>query len=276
MGKLLLTVGMVLLGFFFGVGAVGLKSAGTKFAFKGSLENELSVRQEAQLAHRKTAWLMILMLAAIAETPAQTAKKISLSLDDCLVRAIRTNLEVAVEVINPQLAGLSVSGAKEKFLPALSFAFQRSHTNQASYSWIQAADQLLSTYSDYSAGVSQLIPTGGKVDLSLESYRNDSNAQFQTINPYYGSTLTFNFTQPLLKGFGFTASRKEILVAENNEKISQNDFKDVLLRTINNVDEAYWNLVYSIDALEVSRQSLQLAEGLLEKNRKEIDRKSVV
>ena len=211
-----------------------------------------SVRQEAQVFHRKSAWLVIFVLSALTVSLAQTEKKISLSLEDCLVRAIRTNLEVAVEVINPELARLSVAGAKEKFLPSLSLNFERSHTNQASYSFIQAADQLITTYSDYSAGVSELVPTGGKVNVSVETYKNDSNAQFQTINPYYGSTLTFNLTQPLLKDFGFTASRKEILVAREQPRIAENDFKDVLLKTVYTVDEAYWKLVYSIDSLEVS------------------------
>jgi outer membrane protein TolC len=233
--------------------------------------NLKSDNQEAQVPYRKIAWRIFLVALIFSSLQAQTAKKISLSLDDCLVRAIKNNLEVAVEVITPELAGLSVSGAKEKFLPALGLSYRRQHTNQASYSWIQSSDKLTATYSDYSAGVDQLIPTGGKLSLSLESYMNDSNTRFQTINPYYGSTLTLDFTQPLLKDFGFRASRKEILVAQNNQKISENEFRDVLLRTIYNVEEAYWNLAYSIDALEVRRQSLRLAQDLLEKNRKEID-----
>ncbi len=126
-------------------------------------------------------------------------------------------------------------------------------------------------FSDYSAGIDQLIPTGGRFSLSLDSYKNDSNTKFQTINPYYGSTLSIGFTQPLLKDFGFKVSRNEILVAQNNQKISGNEFRSVLLRTIYDVEEAYWNLVYSIDTLEVKRQSLGLAQDLLEKNQKEIN-----
>jgi outer membrane protein TolC len=226
--------------------------------------------QEAQVPYRRMALLILLLIFSFSGLPAQSEKRVSLSLEDCLVRAIQHNLEVAVEVINPELARLSVAGAGEKFLPTLGFSFNSSHTNQASYSWIQASDQLSTKYSNYSAEVSELIPTGGKLSLSVESYMNDSNAKFQTINPYYGSTLTLGFTQPLLRDFGFTASRREILVAQNNQKISENDFRDVLLRTINSVDQAYWNLVYSINSLEVMRQSLRLAEDLLEKNKKEI------
>jgi len=212
-----------------------------------------------------------IFLSFPSTSPAQQGRKQSLSLDDCIIRAVKNNLGVAVEMITPELADLSLSRAKEKFLPTLGFRYGQQSTNSPSYSWIQASQQLITTYSTYTAAVDQLIPTGGTISLSLDTYKNDSNTRFQTINPYYGSTLTIGFTQPLLKDFGFKISRQEILIAQNNQEISSNDFKDVLLMTIYSVEEAYWNLVYSIDALEVKRQSLRLAQDLLDKNRKEID-----
>ncbi|OGD17779.1 MAG: hypothetical protein A2W03_11810 [Candidatus Aminicenantes bacterium RBG_16_63_16] len=228
-------------------------------------------RQEAKVPYRERLLGIFLILVSFSGLRAQTEKKISLSLEDCLVRAIKSNLEVAVEIINPEIARLAAAGAGEKFLPALGLRFRRQSTNQASYSWIQASDRLTATYSEYSAGIEQLIPTGGTLSLALESTMNDSNTRFQTINPYHGSTLTFDFSQPLLKDFGPKASRNEILIARNFQKISESDFRDVLLRTIYGVDEAYWNLVYSIDSLEVRRQSLRLAQELLDKNQKEIE-----
>ncbi len=226
--------------------------------------------QEAKVPYRVRLLWILMVLLSFSGLRAQPGKKISLTLEDCLVRAIKGNLEVAVEVIGPEVARFAVSGAGEKFLPALGFSYRKQRTNQASYSWIQSSDRLMGTYTQYSAGVEQLIPTGGKLGLSYESIMNDSNTRFQTINPYYGSTLTLDFNQPLLKDFGPKASRHEILIAQNNEKITENEFRDVLLRIIYSVDEAYWNLAYSIDSLEVSRQSVRLAQELLEKNQKEI------
>jgi len=91
------------------------------------------------------------------------------------------------------------------------------------------------------------------------------------MNPTYGNTLRFNFTQPLLKGFGFNVSRREIIVARNNLDISVNQFQSVLMDTIYKVQEAYWNLVYSIEDHKVKQQSLQLARDLLAKNKKEVE-----
>jgi len=201
---------------------------------------------------------------------AQQSKR-SLSLEDCIVGAMKNNLHVAVEVLNPEMADLSVSRANEKFMPFFSIDYNDQQTNSASYSWIDAADQVSSTRTDYIVSLNQTIPTGGAFSVSLSSYINETNRRLQTINPRYGSTLAFDFTQPLLKNFGFKISRREIIVAKNNREISENQFQQTLLDTIYNVEVAYWILVYSIENLKVQRQSLQLARDLMEENQRKIE-----
>lgn len=212
-----------------------------------------------------------LILLILPFSWSQQQKQKELSLEDCIFHAMKRNLGVAVEILNPELADISISSAKEKFMPSIGFQFFGRRTNSASYSWIDAAEDVTASYNDYSVQISQLIPTGGSFAVSLDTYKNDTNRKFQTINPRFESTLSFDFTQPLLRGFGFRVSRKEILVAQNNKEISENEFKRVLLETIYAVEEAYWNLVYSIETLKVRRQSLKLARDLLEKNQKEVE-----
>ncbi len=49
----------------------------------------------------------------------------SLTLEECLISALKNNLNVAVQVLNPELSGFSVQLAQEKFLPSLSFGFRK-------------------------------------------------------------------------------------------------------------------------------------------------------
>jgi len=214
--------------------------------------------------------LLILSLATVFLAQ-EKEKALSISLENCILSAMKNNLTVAVEVLNPELADVSISRAQEKFLPSLSFGFTKRSNNSASYSWIDAAGSVITKYNDYSAQINQLIPTGGSFYISLEAYKNDSNRSFQTINPRFGSTLTLNFTQPLLKDFGFAINRREIIIARNNLDVSENQFKKVLQDTIYNVEEAYWNLVYSIEDLKVKRQSLKLAQDLLAKTQRAVE-----
>jgi len=208
---------------------------------------------------------------ATASFAQQEEKALSLSLEDCILKALKNNLGVAIEVLNPELADISVSRAQEKFLPSLSFDYGRRSTNQASYSWIEATENVISNYTNYSAQISQLIPTGGSLSISLSNYLNDTNRRTNTINPIYSSTLRFNFTQPLLKNFGFKVAHREIIIAKNNVDMSENQLKRVLQQTIYNVEEAYWNFVYNIEILKVRKQSLKLAQDLLEKNKRAVE-----
>jgi outer membrane protein TolC len=75
----------------------------------------------------------------------------------------------------------------------------------------------------------------------------------------------------LLRNFGVKVSRREIIVARNNLDISVSQFEKTLLDTVYRVQEAYWNLVYTIDDYKVKQQSLQLAQDLLSKNKKEVE-----
>ena len=214
--------------------------------------------------------VIFLTLVMTTASLAQQEKK-ALSLEDCVLKAMKNNLGVAVEILYPELADINVSLSKEKFLPQLSFDLSRRNTNQASFSWIEAAETVTSERNDYTAQITQLIPTGGNFSISLSNYMNDSNRVTNTINPIYSSTLRFNFTQPLLRNFGFKISRREIIIAKNNMDISENQFKRVLQQTIYSVEEAYWNLVYNIEILKVRKQSLKLAQDLLEKNKRAVE-----
>lgn len=115
------------------------------------------------------------------------------------------------------------------------------------------------------------IPTGGNYNLSFTTYRDDNNQAFQLINPRYGTTLRVDFNQPLLKDFGLDISRRAIIIAENNLDISYSQLESTLMDTIYSVEEAYWNLVYSIEDYKVREQALQLGRDLLDKNRKEVE-----
>lgn len=196
---------------------------------------------------------------------------LSLSLEDCILKTLDSNLSIVVERYNPQLAVATLSQAREVFLPQFDLSYGMQNTEEPPYWWIQGQGTQETEYSNYSVEFSQLIPTGGSFSFSLSSYKSDTNQSFQLINPRYGSTLRLDFTQPLLKNFGYRISRKDILLARNNVDISQNQLQSVVLEKIYQVQEAYWNLVYAIEDHKVKQQSLQLGRDLLSKNQKEVE-----
>jgi outer membrane protein TolC len=220
---------------------------------------------------KKTKYVNILLILVFASSLWSQQTEKQLSLDDCIIGALKNNLGLAVEVFNPQLSDISVTQAKEKFVPSLILGYDIQETNEPSFSWIEATDQVQEQFWDYYGELTQEIPTGGNFQLQLYSYKTETTAKFQTINPRYRSQIRFNFTQPLLKNFGFKVSQREIIIAKNNTAISENQLKQTLLDTIYNVEEAYWNYVGSIEYYKVMQQSLNLAQDLLAKNTKEVE-----
>ncbi len=221
-----------------------------------------------------------LMLLALGPTlAAQSGQRpgtdereiLRLSLDECIVKTLKNNLGLAAEMLTPRILGETVTLAGEKFYPTVSFTYNKQDTETASYSFLDASDFVKSAQNDNTTQLIQTLPTGGALTASLYNYLSSTNRSFQTINPRVGSTLRFNFSQPLLKDFGFKVSRREIIVAAYNRDISAENFNRLLEDTIYGTESAYWNLIYSIENLEVRRQSLKLAQELLENNRAEIE-----
>ena len=225
--------------------------------------------------NKNIAKLIILVFSVFLLTLSTTAedeqKTISLSLDECILKALKHNLNVKVEVLSPRLSEITLSQTKEKFLPELSFSYSKRNTESASYSWLDSNDQVTTKSESNAAEISQFLPTGGTLSVSLSNDKSDTNRNFQTINPRYGSTLQLSLSQPLLKNFGFKTNRRDIIIARNNLEITENRFKSVLQDTVYNVEDAYWNLVYSIENLKVIQQALELANDLLRKNKRSVE-----
>ncbi len=222
---------------------------------------------------RIRAIVALVALAALAPLNGQTKSgPLTLTLEDGILRAMKNNLSVAIQVLNPRISSAALTQAGEKYYPTLSMSLMKRSTNSAAYSFLDAsADSVRNRYNDYSVDVSQVLPGGGSLGITFDNNKNDTTQSYQTINPRYGSTLTMNFTQPLLKDFGWTTSRHDILLARNNMAISESQLELQLMNTVYEVEQSYWNLVYSIDNLAVSRQSLQLAKDLLEKNKRSVE-----
>jgi outer membrane protein len=222
---------------------------------------------------RRTAALALaasILGAAPAAAQAPAGER-TLTLQECIEIALKNNPGLSAEILGPEAAAASTGRARELFLPKLSFTLGTQTSNQASYSWLDATDLVTSDYADYQGELEQRLPTGATLTATLASYRSETNRSFQTINPRFGSTLSFEFAQPLLRDFGFKMARREIIVAHNNQEVSENDLRQALLNGVFDVEEAYWNLVYSREYLEVQQESLRLARDLLAKNEKELE-----
>ncbi|OLS14329.1 MAG: hypothetical protein RBG13Loki_1978, partial [Promethearchaeota archaeon CR_4] len=126
--------------------------------------------RKAMHTRRNTLFSVIIGLAALPLLGQEVAMSEHLTLKDCIVRAIKYNLGVAVQVYSSELADLTVAKSREIYLPTLSFDFGKDSQNSASYYWTDAAGQNSTTAMNYSTSLSQTIPFGGSISLTLASF----------------------------------------------------------------------------------------------------------
>ena len=119
-------------------------------------------------------------------------------------------------------------------------------------------------------GVNQLLPTGTYLDLQTGGLRRGTNAPIYNFNPSYHADLSLTLRQPLLDGFGTLYNRAGIVIAEIGRERTATGFESTVVATLRDVENAYWDLVATRRAIEVSEQSLTLAQQLLSETQERV------
>lgn len=210
--------------------------------------------------------LFFCRLQAIPQEQKAGPEKLSLSLKECIAKALANNLDLSIEAFNPGINEASISETKEQFLPE----FGLSYFNQKQTvlgSWGVEGTSYPYKLDSYSLDLTQKVVTGGSATLSFSNSMLDSGRAFQVINPSYNSEFRIRLTQPLLKGFGPKANRYGTLQAINQKDIAVSVLKSKIIQTIYDVEQAYWNLYSASENMKVQEQSLEQSREILKRNR---------
>jgi outer membrane protein TolC len=199
----------------------------------------------------------------------ESDNQIKLSLQDCISLTLKSNLNIQIQQINPKIQDAFLIMAKGNFDPSISFGPTFNKSKDLSFSTPSAGtDVRTSNTSGLTFGITDPLITGGRYGLSFNTNRSNSNSKQQTLNPAYRSGLTFSVTQPLLKGGGVSVNKSSITIAENNKDISVSRLKSQLIKILSDVQNYYWELVFSIENLKVQQLALKQAQDLLNINQR--------
>jgi HAE1 family hydrophobic/amphiphilic exporter-1 len=194
-----------------------------------------------------------------------------LTLREALRLALENNKDIEVARENVKIAEFDLLGAHGAYDPRLSTQsyFERTQTPVSSF--LSGGSNGAVTQSDFTgtARLEGLAPKGGgSYRMDFSSIRLTSDNQFAALNPQYPSALTFNFTQPLLRGFRTDSSRRQIQIAKKNLSLSDVQFRQRAIETITGVQRAYWDLVFALRNLQVQRDAVHDAGTQLEHNKR--------
>ena len=210
--------------------------------------------------------------APSAATSAQVSGLRDLHLTDAVELALKQNLDIAVERLNPDAVAFQIAGLRNNYRPSANSTLgQRSQVNPPT-NQLNGGQRVTNETTTYNFGVSQLVPWGGgNFSLTFNNNRADTSNIFANFNPTYTSTLTATYNQPLLRGFGIDNLRQQIAITQINRDIAEETLRATVATTIANVRNAYWDLAYARAAVDVAQRSLELADKLVEDNKARVE-----
>ncbi len=197
--------------------------------------------------------------------------ELRLALREAVVLALKNNLDIAIAAYNPKIKSENIDIAKAVFDPTFSLTLDANRTVTPTFNVLQGTQVSIIENRDVNTSIVQKLPFGASYTLSMTNNRFDTNSAFAQppngLNPSYKSFVVLSITQDLLKNFGVDVNIAPIKIARNDQAISVTQLRQQANQVITNVHNAYWNLVFAIDNLEVQKRSLRLARELEDLNK---------
>ncbi|HYP52187.1 MAG TPA: TolC family protein [Pyrinomonadaceae bacterium] len=208
---------------------------------------------------------------ALERVGVQMSEQRALTLREAIEMALANNKDIEVARQNVRAAEFDMQGARGVYDPRLSTFSYYDKTETPAASFLAGSSTGSVTQSGFfnSTTFQGLTPKGGgsyRVDFT--SSRVTTNNSFTSLNPQFPSALTFNYTQPILRGRRFDLQRRNIEIANRNLSLTDAQFRQRAIETITNVQRAYWDLVFSLRNLQIQRDAVRDARTQLEHNKR--------
>ena len=240
----------------------------------------------------------VAQIVKLAQTPAQEAtqsdsvkvqtpighrvgvdesRPLALNLFDAVKMALEQNRDIEVERINVRQAEydlFSARGLTDISVGSSSFYEQR--TVPVGSLLAGGANGTLTTKTlNYDFTAQQLLPTGAQWVAGFTNSRGDTNSQFVSLNPQYNTALNVQIRQPILRNFSIDDARRRIQIAKRRLDLSDSQFRQKAIDIVARVQRSYWDLVFALRDVQIQRESVELAQNQLERNRRMVNEGSI-
>jgi len=228
---------------------------------------------------RVFSFLFLAALTAAAQTSTNSTNTVAtraMSLQDCIQQALQQNFDVQIQRYQPQISLYNLRAAYGGYDPTLSISGQHNYSVIPPQYSTTTASNTLSTVSDENlfgpasgSEIGGVLPWGLQYDFSGNIYEQYGN---QAGTPFDNSSgdIQVNLTQPLLKNFWIDQTRLNIRVAKNRLKYSEQGVRLQLITSVTAVVNAYYELVFAQQNVEVQQEALNLAQTQLDQDKQRV------
>jgi len=197
---------------------------------------------------------------------------IELTLDEATARALERNLDLAVERLNPTIQDTNLERIHAVYRPTVTSQVGHLARVQPPTSQLNGGTIVQNDTSTYNAGINQALKWGGgDFAFTFNNNKQVTSNVFANFNPTFNNSFSATLSQPLLRDFRIDGTRQQLKVTLINREISDVQLRGTLATTVANVRNAYWELVFSMQAVDVAKGSLDLAEKLVQDNKARVE-----
>ena len=200
---------------------------------------------------------------------------VPLTVDDAIKLALDRNLDIAVQRLNPSTFDYSIAGLYAAYKPTL--ISQISHVANTNPSTSTISGAAVGTGIDqgnsvFNGGLSQNLRWGGgSLTATLNNNRQTTTSLTSLFNPLFNTNWSAQYTQPLLRNRQIDTNRQQLVVTKLNQDISEIQLQALIINTVSNVRNAYWDLVFATESVAVARRSVELADRLVRDNQTRVE-----
>ena len=185
---------------------------------------------------------------------------VALSLQEAIARTVQHSLAIRVQSYDPAIKESLVHEAEANFDAV---AFGKSQWSRTDEPGLAPSDSNGENWTN-TIGIKQLLPTGTQIQASTSFALRDVAGTSPITSPpgksYYTANLNVQLVQPLLRGFGADVNEATIYLAQRDLRISLSQFKQQVMASVGDVEEAYLNLVLARTNVEVLERLVVASE----------------
>jgi outer membrane protein len=201
--------------------------------------------------------------------------KLHLRLQDAVRLALENNSNIRIEETQVEAQKFSLLGAYKPFDPLVQSSANVNRYSYSGVSQLQGVGETNAALNTLSQTVqtsyTQTFMTGTNVFAGFSGSRSSTNNSFYFLNPYVNSTVTLQFTQPLLRNAGRFANTAPLIIARRVLQQSRATFEAQVNDAILQVVTEYWTVVQARGSFDVEQRSLALAESSYQHDKRALE-----
>ncbi len=191
-----------------------------------------------------------------------------LTLNDCVAIALKNNISLEIDRMEYNRVYQAKRGTRQSFLPDLNISAERDFKTELD-SIGNTADEVTADQADIA--LTERLPLGGAITFSHRLSRSTNLTSRLDDEP--GRLWTISFTQPLLKGFGYSIAFSDVKLADLDFQIEQFQLQNAILTTIFEVKSSYFDVLRQKKLVSATEAALERDRKLRDISQAKVDAK---